>query len=107
MELAGLAAIVIAAWFWIDTLKSRDTAIVAARRACESEQLQFLDESVSLSRLALGRDDAGRLKLRRVYTFEYSDTGNNRCPGSVMLLGSRVFMVNVGLRAVPEQRTLH
>ena len=51
--------------------------------------------------------DDGRLLLRRVYNFEYSDTGDNRRNGSVVLLGHRVVLLNVGLRAVPALRTLH
>jgi len=36
-----------------------------------------------------GRDGGGAV-LRRVYQFEFSDTGNNRLAGAVTLAGSRV-----------------
>jgi len=39
--------------------------------------------------------------LQRVYTFEYSDTGDNRRCGSVVLLGHNVSMINIGLRLAP------
>ena len=62
---------------------------------------------MSLDSLRLARSDEGRVMLRRVYDFEYSDTGDNRRRGSVVLLGHRVVLLNVGLRLVPSERTLH
>ena len=77
-------------WLWLDTLKAREIGVSAARQACADEGLQFLDETVVGRSFRLARDDDGQLKLRRVYGFEYSDTGNDRCTGSVTLLGSQV-----------------
>jgi hypothetical protein len=94
-------------WLWLDSLKARDAAIAAARRACDGEGLQFLDESVAIAGFKLDRDGEGALVLRRTYTFEFSDTGDNRRRGSVVMLGHRVLLLNVGLRAVPDDRTLH
>ena len=107
LEIAGLAGILALAWLWLDGLKARDLAVQAARMACQSEGLQFLDESMSIDSLRPARNDAGTLTLRRVYSFEYSDTGDNRRPGSVVMLGHRVLMLNIGLRLVPNDRTLH
>ncbi len=107
LEFASLVLLGALGWFWLDGLKVRDAAMAAARRACESEGLQFLDDTVSFSGLKLERDDDGALRLRRVFDFEYSDTGDNRRRGSVVMLGRRVILLNVGLRAVPERRTLH
>ena len=106
-ELLGLILLAGGAWLWLDSLKARDGGIAAARGACNSEGLQLLDDTVSLASLRLARSEDGRLMLRRVYDFEYSDTGDNRRRGSVMLLGHRVALLNVGLRAVPAERTLH
>jgi hypothetical protein len=106
-ELVGLAFIGAAVWFWLDILKSREIGIRAARAACDSEQLQLLDDTVAIASLRPTRNDDGQLVLQRVYAFEYSDTGNNRRRGSVVLLGHRVIVVNIGLRLVPSERTLH
>ena len=69
--------------------------------------MQLLDDTVAISSLRLARNDAGRLLLQRVYDFEYSDTGDNRRNGSVVMLGHRVVVLNVGLRLLPPQRALH
>ncbi|MBE7421959.1 MAG: DUF3301 domain-containing protein [Zoogloeaceae bacterium] len=106
-ELLGLLVLAGGAWLWLDGLKARDGGIAAARAACDAEDLQLLDDTVSLASLRPARNDGGRLLLRRVYNFEYSDTGDNRRNGSVVLLGHRVVLLNVGLRAVPAARTLH
>ncbi|MFA7270503.1 MAG: DUF3301 domain-containing protein [Sterolibacterium sp.] len=95
------------AWFWFDSLKTRDAAIAATRRACETEGLLLLDDTVVIVSLKPDRDAEGGLKLRRVYEFEYSDTGNNRRKGSVVILGYRILVINIGLRLVPGERTLH
>lgn len=107
LEIASLALLGALGWFWWDSLKARDAAIVAARKACESEELQFLDETVAIRGLKPARNDDGQLLLRRVYNFEYSDTGDNRRQGSVILLGQRVMVLNIGLRPLTEPPTLH
>ena len=95
------------AWFWFDSSGAREAGIKAARFACETESLQLLDDTVAFASLKLMRNDEGRVALRRVYKFEYSDTGNNRRKGSVVLLGHRVVVVNIGLRLVTADTTLH
>lgn len=106
-EIIGILALAAAAWLWLDSLKAREVAIGAARAACAAEELMLLDATVAISGLKLARDGEGRVKLQRAYDFEYSDTGNNRLKGSVVMLGHRVVILNVGLRLAPEVRTLH
>lgn len=89
-EIALLAAVAGTAALWIAGMRARDAAMDAARRACEAEGVQLLDYTVARASLRLGRRGGGTLALRRVYRFEFSDTGNNRLHGSVTLLGSEV-----------------
>ena len=106
-ELFSLIVLGGLAWLWFDSFKARDTGIRAARKACDSEDFQLLDDTVAISSLRPARDDDGQLTLRRVYDFEFSDTGNNRRRGSVVLLGHRVVVINIGLRLVSSADTLH
>lgn len=94
-ELFLLALIAAAVWFWIDTLRAREAGIAAVRRACQAAGLQLLDDTVATASLRLGRNDNGHVQIRRVYAFEYSDTGDNRRDGSVTLLGHRVVMMSI------------
>jgi hypothetical protein len=89
------------AWLWLDSAKAREAGIAEVRRACQAEGVQLLDETIALARLRPTRTQDGWLALRRVYEFEYSDTGDNRRRGSVHLLGQAVTLLNLGPRPVP------
>ena len=51
---------------------------------------EFLDDTVSFTRIRLARNEEGQLKIRRTYTFEFSDTGNNRRHGAIVMLGGEL-----------------
>ncbi len=85
-----LVALGAAVFLWVDSLRARERAVRAGRDACARYGVQFLDETVSFARLRLGRDEEGRLKIARTYTFEFSDTGNNRRNGAIVMLGAEV-----------------
>ena len=76
--------------FWMDGMRVRELAVAAAKIACKRDGMQFLDDTVALVSFTFARNDFGRLKARRVYQFEFSDTGDNRLEGSVEMLGKRV-----------------
>ena len=85
-----LLAIGAAVFLWVDSLRARERAVRAGREACARYGVQFLDETVSFARLRLARDDDGRLRIARTYTFEFSDTGNNRRGGAIVMLGAEL-----------------
>jgi hypothetical protein len=107
MEIALVIAACLGGWLWLDSLKAREAAVSAAREACRVEGLLLLDDTVAISSVKLARGDDGRIRLQRAYMFEYSDTGNNRLPGSVVLLGRTVVLFNVGLRDASTLHRLH
>lgn len=107
MEVFGILLLAGIAWLWLDSLKAREAAIRAAREVCAAEELLLLDDTVAISGLKPARDENGHLTLQRAYDFEYSDTGNNRLKGSVVLRGRRVVIINVGVRIAPAARTVH
>ena len=89
-EALAIILIVAGLAFWIDSLRARERALAAGRGACERNGLQLLDETVSGASTRLARDAEGRMRLRRVFVFEFSDTGNNRRRGSITLVGADV-----------------
>ncbi len=109
MEIISVLILGALAWLWLDSLKAREIAVKAGRAACEAEGLLFLDDTVSIEGLKLVRDAGGQVRIQRAYAFEYSDTGDNRLKGSVVMLGHRVMLLNVGTTPRPESpvRTLH
>lgn len=104
-ELTGLLLLAAAAWFIWDSLKAREAAVAASRAACVAEGLQFLDDTVAIRAIRPVRED-GALKLRRVYGFEYSESGDSRRKGSIVMLGDRVLVLNLGFQR-PVSLPLH
>lgn len=89
-EAAAIVLIVAGGLFWVDSLKARERALDAGRGACKRYGVQLLDETVQFAQLRPARDDEGRLRLRRTYTFEFSDTGDNRRHGAIVMLGGEL-----------------
>lgn len=89
-EALAILLILAGALLWADSLQARERAVRAGRSACERYQLQFLDDTVAFARMRLARNDEGDLRISRTYTFEFSDTGNNRRHGAIVMLGGEV-----------------
>lgn len=106
-EIIGIIILGALAWLWFDSLRAREAAVRAARAACAAEGLMLLDDTVAIANLKPARDDNGRFILQRAYDFEFSDTGNNRLQGSVVLRGHRVILLNVGSHLAPAERTMN
>lgn len=86
----ALLALAALAWLWYDSMRARERAVAAGQAACARERLQFLDETVECTSVRPARNAAGRLQLRRVYRFEFSDDGRNRRSGSIVMLSAEV-----------------
>jgi hypothetical protein len=87
LALVGLAAF---GWLWYDSMRARERAVVAGKAACEHDRLQFLDETVECISVRPARNAAGHLVLRRMYRFEFSDDGNSRRSGMIVMLSGEV-----------------
>jgi hypothetical protein len=95
-ELIALTALALLAWLVWDSLRAREAAVAASRAACSSHGFQFLDDTVAIESIRPARDRLGRLRLRRIYGFEYSETGATRRKGSVIVLGADVVLLHIG-----------
>ncbi len=90
--LLSLAAL---GWFWFDSLSALEAARAAGKRVCDKANVQFLDDTVAGVGLALARDKHGRRVLRRTYRFAFSETGNSRLEGRLVVLGRMVESVTL------------
>ena len=86
-EIAVIFVLLGIAWFWQDSLRVRETAIALAKDFCAKENVQFLDGAVAAVSIRIKRDQRGRPLIARIYQFEFTDTGNNRLKGTIMMLG--------------------
>jgi hypothetical protein len=107
LDLLVLLLFAATGWLWFDSLKVRETAVAAARTACDSEDLLLLDDTVAIARIALRRGGDGVLRITRVYAFEYSDTGNDRRAGRVVMYGHRVCVIELNRCAPVVPLSLH
>ena len=89
-ELLSVLAMAALGWLWYDSMRARERAVQAGKQACQRDGLQFLDDTVQIVKLWPARDEQGRLALRRTYRFEFSDDGERRRGGAVVMLGARV-----------------
>ena len=101
-EILLLALFAAIAWLWWDSMQAREAAVTAARAACHAEGLQFLDDTVGIIHIKTARSVHGRLLLQRTYGFEFSDTGDNRVAGSVVMLGRQVMLLRVNAPSPPD-----
>lgn len=87
--------LVIAIWlgFWSSNLRSKEIAIRAVKEACQKNNMQLLDSTTQFVRLRLKRDTDGRVKIQRIYRFEYYD-GETRWEGKVILFAYRVTAID-------------
>jgi hypothetical protein len=81
--------------FWNDSLRARDRMLQTCARLCRELKLQFLDETVALTSLRLARGASGWPEFIRVYSFEFSGTGQDRWVGRATLAGRRVLSVQL------------
>lgn len=78
---------------WLSITRARESAVAAARRVCRDCGVQFLDQTVALQQSRLVRAATGSLAWRRLYQFEFSEEGVERCPGQVTVVGGRAMEV--------------
>jgi hypothetical protein len=95
ISLLFLALLAALGWFWFDSMHSLEIARNAGKRVCVEANVQFLDDTVASIALALVRDKSGRRVLCRTYRFEFSETGNTRLEGHLILYGDRVESVTM------------
>jgi hypothetical protein len=85
----------IVAWFWLDTLQCREVAKNICKQTCGRLKLQLLDDTIALKKMRLKRNYRGQLNVQRTYQFEFSDGGNNRQHGVVIMCGTVLEIVEI------------
>ena len=94
-EIAFIAALAAAAWFWYDSMRAREAAVALGKKICGSEGVQFLDDTVALAVLRVARNGKGHAAIRRTYRFEFSAVGTDRLSGSIVMLGNQMELFNL------------
>jgi hypothetical protein len=74
-------------WFTRTSLSIRELANRVAREYCKTAEVQFLDGSVGFGTLGLVRE-GGRLRVRRVYVFDYTESSVYRRHAAIEFVGA-------------------
>ena len=82
-------------WYWLSSIHVLEIARKAGRKACEKSGVQFLDDTVASTRIKIVRTESGRRALRRNYRFEFTETGNTRLEGEIVMLGDSIESVTM------------
>lgn len=77
-------------WFWIDSVRAKEKAMIASAHACQQIQAQLLDQTASLKNLKLSRDKQGRMVVERTYNFDFSHDREQRHQGRVIIKGLQI-----------------
>jgi len=84
-ELLLIGFIIFLFWFWKDSMSTSEVAMIVAKRACNDLDVQFLDDTVSVAKFKLCRNQRGSMSLCRLYTFEFSQSGEARYLGRIYM----------------------
>ena len=84
---------------WLAGARAREFATSLVQRYCSHRDMQFLDGTVALVRVGIRWTNAG-LRIRRMYRFDFSLEGVGRRTGYIIMLGTRLEIIDDGL---PEQ----
>ena len=84
-------------WFWLDGRRAHAMAVAICRRACERVGAQLLDETVALNRVGLRRDTQRRLRIRRMFTFDYSVNTVIRQQGYIIMVGIETEVLHIDI----------
>lgn len=74
--------------FWWKTMQAREQAEKIAKAVCQQENMQLLDATVSLKKFGFEKDRGGNRIFLRYFGFEFSDTGDKRWNGTLVMRGS-------------------
>jgi hypothetical protein len=85
----------IVAWFWFDTLQCHERAKIICKHKCKELNLQLLDDTIALMRVRLKRNSRGRLNVQRMYQFEFTEGGNTRQHGTIIMLDIFLEMLEI------------
>ena len=101
-----LLAIALGYGWWSSARKAAERAEEVGRNACHVAGVQWLDHTVHADGLRLRRRRDGWPGLERSFRFEYSEDGQERHVGRLVLMGDELVSFTGPARSTPVV-TLH
>ena len=85
-----MIALVAGFFFFSAARAAAERATEIGRDACHAAGVQWLDQSVHATGMRLRRRDDGWLGIERSFRFEYSEDGQDRHIGRLVLFGDKL-----------------
>ena len=101
-----MIALVAGFFFFSAARAAAERATEIGRDACHAAGVQWLDQSVHATGMRLRRRDDGWLGIERSFRFEYSEDGQERHVGRLVLFGDELVSFSGPAKATPVV-TLH
>jgi len=86
---------VIGLLYWLNASKGKEIARWVGKEACKEIGVSFLDDTVALVRVWIGKNDNGERHIFRCYRFEFTSDGSQRYKGEIIVSDKK--LVNIEL----------
>ena len=90
LEIVLIALLSFVLYLWFTGVEAKEIATIHARLICDSHGYMVLDQTVAMARIQLKRNTNGHMQIKRDYTFEYTDDGDNRLTGAISVIAKKV-----------------
>ena len=97
-----LLGIFLIVWLWQSHFRAREIVILTVKKLCQESQVQWLDQSVTLSNFRIKRHENSRFAIYQTFIFDYAKDDGRRFQGQVSVCRGQV--VECGLFAKGEQK---
>lgn len=92
------------AWLWHNH-GLRERALARVMQHCANLKIELLDGNVALKKIGFVKDANGRRRLARVYTFEFTVTGESRHSGTITQFGAHSAQIELAPYPMPFEET--
>ncbi|WP_413793337.1 MULTISPECIES: DUF3301 domain-containing protein [unclassified Pseudomonas] len=92
------------AWLWHNH-GLRERALARVMQHCANLKVELLDGNVALKKIGFVKDAKGRRRLARVYTFEFTVTGESRHSGTITQFGAHSAQIELAPYPMPFEET--
>ncbi len=82
-------------WWWFNSFRTQEVAKIVGKNCCLQYGLQLLDDTVVLVRVRIKRNNRGQWGWQRTYYFDFSDSGNNRKSGMIIMWATQLEMLDL------------
>jgi len=101
-ELLIIMGLVLLIVFWLESMRVNEIARLIGARICKENNVQFLDDTVHLSSLRIGKNSYGQFKLLRKYKFEFTNSELHRYGGELTLAGKQLIESHMDVYRINE-----